>query len=864
MSRCLIKFGLSALALGVAFSGRFTAANFATISERESAQIRTEPPSMPLALKVVKTQVLNSRGDVVRLRGVNAASLEWSSDGEKHILETVKTAIEQWRVNHIRLPLSQDRWFGKAREQNDEGKSYRALVQQAVDLCSRHQCYIILDLHWSNTGEWGTRNAQHYMPDKNSVPFWKELATTYKNHPAVIFDLYNEPHDVSWEVWLNGGQVTEKSRTAGESLSYAAVGMRTLLDTVRATGAKNVVIVGGLNWSYDLSGILNGKELSDPEGNGVIYANHAYPFKGDTVERWATKMEAAAKQLPLIISEFGSDPKGAAGKTGEQWVREVVQTLESRGWAWTAWDLHPFAGPKLISDWKYTPTPHFGAIVKEALLGTLTINASTKAIDPLAESAKGGPTPGLFENHQDIGTVLHHGSVDFDEVKRSYTVSGSGENMWAAKDAFHYVWKKASGDLALAADIAFLEKGKDPHRKACLMIRQSLDEDSAYVDVALHGDGLTSLQFREAKGTLTHEVQANVSAPRRLRIEKRGKHALMFLATEGEALAFSGAAVRITFEAPFYVGMGVCAHDKDITEKGVFSNVELTTPLPAPSGKPVLYSTLETQTISSTDRRVLHVTSTRIEAPNWLNDGRSLIFNSGGRIHKIALSGGKPELVDTGFAIRCNNDHGLSPDGTRLVISDQSQGKHQSLIYTLPITGGTPNLVTQAGPSYWHGWSPDGKTLAFCGERMNEFDIYTIPVDGGEETRLTNAKGLDDGPEYSPDGKTIYFNSNRTGTMQIWRMHTDGSEQEAVTADEFNNWFPHPSPDGKFLVFLSYDKDVAGHPENKDVTLRRMSLSDKKKIDVLGRFFGGQGTINVPCWSPDSKKIAFVTYQLIP
>jgi Tol biopolymer transport system component len=167
------------------------------------------------------------------------------------------------------------------------------------------------------------------------------------------------------------------------------------------------------------------------------------------------------------------------------------------------------------------------------------------------------------------------------------------------------------------------------------------------------------------------------------------------------------------------------------------------------------------------------------------------------------------------------------------------------------------------GPSYWHGWSPDGKTLVFCGERNGEFDIYSIAAAGGPETRLTTAKGLDDGPEYSPDGRFIYFNSERTGRMQIWRMKPDGSEQEQVTSDEYNNWFPHPSPDGRSLVFLSYDKDVAGHPENKDVTLRRMMLSSKK-IDVLGRFFGGQGTINVPCWSPDGRKIAFVTYQLIP
>jgi Tol biopolymer transport system component len=260
---------------------------------------------------------------------------------------------------------------------------------------------------------------------------------------------------------------------------------------------------------------------------------------------------------------------------------------------------------------------------------------------------------------------------------------------------------------------------------------------------------------------------------------------------------------------------------------------------------------------------VVYVTPTRIEAPNWLADGKALIYNSGGRIHRIPAAGGKPEAIDTGFATRCNNDHGVSPDGTLLVVSDQSQSDRKSRIYTLPITGGEPKLVTPLAPSYWHGWSPDGKTLVYCAERDGEFDVYSIPVGGGTETRLTTAKGLDDGPEYSPDGRHIYFNSERTGRMQIWRMKTDGSEQERVTDDEFNNWFPHPSPDGKRLVFLSYEKDVTGHPADKDVTLRMLTL-ETKKIDVLGRFLGGQGTVNVPCWSPDGKRIAFVTYQVIP
>jgi TolB protein len=856
---------LVSILLGAAASIVFSDTGMAQGTQVEQGQ-PGQPGSMPLPLKVVGTRIVNSRNEPVRLRGVNTACLEWSSDGEGHILTTVSTAIRDWHVNTIRLPLAQDRWFGKAPEQKDDGNAYRALIKQVVDRCAAQGCYVILDLHWSDAGEWGKQIGQHAMPDRNSLAFWKELAGAYKNHPAVIFDLYNEPHDVNWELWQSGGQVTEKATRRTPAKTYEAIGMQTLLDAVRETGAMNVVIAGGLNWAYDMSGFLKGRQLADPKGNGVIYANHTYPFKGDTVEKWVAKMEAATKAFPVIVSEFGSDSRTPDGR-GESWVRQVLQALEDHGWNWTAWDLHPAAGPRLISDWKYTPTPSFGKWVKLALEGTLP-RFTPAAATPDAPKAESTPPRGdwgrvgLFQGHGDVGEVLHGGSATIDTGGKTYTVTGSGENMWLGKDAFHYAWIQATGDLSLSADVAFLGHGTDPHRKACLMLRQSLDADSAYVDVALHGDGLTSLQFREARGAATHEVQANLRAPGRLLIEKRGRYALMFLTAEGGDPEYSGAAVRMALEAPFYVGIGVCSHNKDVTERAVFSKVDLTSLLPPPSVRPVLYSTLETQAISSTDRRVVHVTPARIEAPNWLKDGKSLIFNSGGRIYRIPAAGGQAEVIDTGFATRCNNDHGLSPDGSTLAISDQSQEKGQSLIYTLPISGGTPRRITPRGPSYWHGWSPDGKTLAFCGERQGEFDIYTIPADGGSETRLTTAEGLDDGPEYSPDGKSIYFNSVRTGTMQIWRMRVDGTGQEQVTSDEFNNWFPHLSPDGRHMVFLSYEKDVVGHPENKDVTLRLMTLSSKK-IDVLARLFGGQGTINVPCWSADGRRIAFVTYQLI-
>jgi TolB protein len=240
-----------------------------------------------------------------------------------------------------------------------------------------------------------------------------------------------------------------------------------------------------------------------------------------------------------------------------------------------------------------------------------------------------------------------------------------------------------------------------------------------------------------------------------------------------------------------------------------------------------------------------------------------LVFNRDGRIVHMAVAGGPIQIIDTGFAVRCNNDHGFSPDGALLAISDQSKEDHKSLVYIVPSSGGTPRRITLKSPSYWHGWSPDGQTLAFVGERSGEFDIYSILAAGGEEKRLTTAPGLDDGPEYSPDGKYIYFNSERTGIMQIWRMRPDGSDQEQVLTDDTNDWFPHISPDGKWMVFLSFEKDVKGHPPNQNVMLRLMSLQDKK-VKVLAKLFGGQGTINVPSWSPDSKELAFVSYELLP
>jgi TolB protein len=275
-------------------------------------------------------------------------------------------------------------------------------------------------------------------------------------------------------------------------------------------------------------------------------------------------------------------------------------------------------------------------------------------------------------------------------------------------------------------------------------------------------------------------------------------------------------------------------------------------------------SILETVDVHTGFRTVLKEFDHVIEAPNWTQDGRSLIYNSRGLIYRYELASGDIQQIDTGFAIDCNNDHVLSPDNTRIAVSHFSNEDATSRIYILPIEGGSPVLVTEKGPSYLHGWSPDGRRLAYCAERDGQYDIYTISVDGGAETRLTDLPGLDDGPEYSPDGQTIWFNSTRTGLMQIWRMNTDGSNPTQVVNEPANCWFPHSSPDGNWVVYLAYGKDDVApgeHPANKHVELRLIP-SDGGESKTIVKLFGGQGTMNVNSWSPDNRTIAFVSYRL--
>ncbi len=466
---------------------------------------------------------------------------------------------------------------------------------------------------------------------------------------------------------------------------------------------------------------------------------------------------------------------------------------------------------------------------------------------------------GIFQNHGDLGAAEPAGEAQFDPHRWTYHVTGGGSNLWFAADAGYFAWKEIAGDLVLAADVAFDEPGGNPHRKAGLMLRQNLEPGSPYVDAVVHGNGLISLQFRETAGGPTREIQAGDRGARQLRLERWGSFFSLSIVGTNGAWRPSGCAIQLAMPDSLLAGLVVCSHDAARLEPVTFRRVQLS-PHPYHAADPArLRSVLEVVPIASMDRRVIYHATNHMEAPNWSPDGRFFVWNSGGRIYRLDRDALQPEIVDTGFATRCNNDHGISPDGKLLAISDQSQ-TGQSLIYTLPIAGGLPRLITFQGPSYWHGWSPDGKSIAYCAERNGEFDVYTIAIDGGIERRLTDAPGLDDGPEYSPEGRTIYFNSERDGPMRIWRMNADGASPRALTSSDDNDWFPHPSPDGRRLAFLSYEPGVKGHPANQPVRIRLMPAAGGEPA-VLARLHGGQGTINVPSWSPDSREVAFMSYH---
>lgn len=469
---------------------------------------------------------------------------------------------------------------------------------------------------------------------------------------------------------------------------------------------------------------------------------------------------------------------------------------------------------------------------------------------------------GIFDNQSDIGPVKHPGTALFDATAQRYTLTGSGANVWGTHDEFHFVWKKMTGDFILRANVAFIGKGVEAHRKIGWMVRSSLDTNSKQINAVVHGDGLTSLQFRKAISGITEEMKSTLTHADVIQLERRGNSYTMSVAHKGETFV-SEKLDDFDLGDDVYVGIFICSHNADVTEKATFDNVRIV----VPAGKKLvsyrdyLGSSIEILDIEKATSKIIYQIPNSLQAPNWTKDGKSLIYNRDGKLYNFDLATGTPKEINTGVANKNNNDHVISFDGKMLAVSSGNGEKGASVGFTVPIGGGEAKQITPTGPSYMHGWSPDGKYIVFCGDRNGNFDVYRIPSKGGPEVRLTDAKGLDDGPEYSPDGKYIYFNSVRSGLMQVWRMKADGSEQTQLTSDDFNNWFPHVSPDGKWIVYITFMKDEVApgdHPFYKHVYLRVMPVGGGPSR-VVAYLYGGQGTINTPSWSPDSKRLAFVS-----
>lgn len=497
------------------------------------------------------------------------------------------------------------------------------------------------------------------------------------------------------------------------------------------------------------------------------------------------------------------------------------------------------------------------------LLSALTLFTMVTSCQQKQDYSK----PGIFEASTDIGNPKTKGRVNYDVDTQTYYLEGGGENIWADKDQFYFVWKKVKGDFILQAQVKFLGNGVHEHRKLGLMLRDDLTEGSRHANVVVHGDGLTSLQYRVVVNNDTKEIKSDDVMPDVIQIERRGNRIIMSTAAWGNE--FNRIELpEIMLNNEILAGLFICSHDDTVLEKAVFSNVRLTIPAPDTlvQYRDYLGSHIEIMDLETGHRRIVHSSSKSLQAPNWTLDGKKLIYNSEGKLYTFDIGTSKIEELYTGFATNNNNDHLLSFDGTMLGISHHAEDdNNQSNIYVLPSSGGDPERITSEGPSYLHGFSPDGEYLIYTAGRNNaeHLNIYKISRKTKEEVQLTFTQALDDGSEYSPDGAYIYFNSSRTGTMQIWRMKPDGSEQEQLTFDDFNDWFPHISPDGKSMVFLSFLPDVpaSDHPFYKHVYIRWMPTNGGPP-KVIAYLYGGQGTINVPSWSTDGKRIAFVSNSL--
>jgi len=480
---------------------------------------------------------------------------------------------------------------------------------------------------------------------------------------------------------------------------------------------------------------------------------------------------------------------------------------------------------------------------------------------------------GIFQANSDIGNPKMIGSAIYNQPDQSYTLRGGGYNIWFERDEFHYLFNKIKGDFILTANFEFVGKGNNPHRKSGWMVRETTDEKSSHISATLHGSGLTVLQWRVSAGAAMRdpkdEIFAKDSSFNVIQIERAGKNIIMRASHTGKPLELIGSHAMDNLPDEVLVGPFICSHDSNTVEEVKVWNLRIDRPVadnydPGKSG--YLGCRMEIMTVSDGKRKIIFEKPGRFEAPNWMPDGKKLLFNMDGSLYKIPVEGGDPEKLNTDFADNNNNDHGISFNGKLLAISHHRKGLPGggSTVYFLPVRGGVPKLITENTPSYFHGWAPNNKEVVYVAMRNGKtvYNLYRNSINGGKEVALTDIKAGEhvDGCEYSPDGKYIYYNGNHTGSMQIWRIKPDGSGREQLTFDNYNNWFPHISPDGKWMVIISFSPDIDpnSHPSYKRVMLRILPASGGEPR-VLAYLYGGQGTINVSSWSPDSKQIAFVS-----
>ena len=486
---------------------------------------------------------------------------------------------------------------------------------------------------------------------------------------------------------------------------------------------------------------------------------------------------------------------------------------------------------------------------------------------------------GIFRGTTDVGrpSIVGPGAVRYDPRARTYEVTGGGANMWRSADHFRYLWLKASGDIALEASVRFTDSQPDsgeaqPHRKAILAVRQSLDSSAVYADAALHADGLTSLQWRDASGAPTHEVQSAVTGPTRLRIEKRGDYVSMYVAEGTEPLRPSGGAAKVALGASFYLGLGVTAHDTTRIETATFSDVRVERLAPAIDTGAVI-STIETISLRSKDRRVAAVLQQPVPVMSvwWYPDSSRMLyfreaFDQLGRVQAdlpgLPVSRGRiavPQRVVSGTTdcTACTT----ADTGRRWTLRDDASRSNPGLFLTLIESTSAAYGAGDAGtvPGMLARWSRDGTAYVFSSVKDDQ--IYLARARSREPIRITS-RGHNANPVFSPDGRVVYFSSDRSGRWQLWRVNADGSDPEQLTRDDANNTHPYPSPDGRSVVFLTFDGAAGDRTPLRDARLRLLSLSDGK-IDELARLLGGDSSLAAYPWSPDGQYLAFVSYQRV-